>query len=80
MNTENGVSASSLWLMGGTVIAIASLAIFLLAPKIVGATMGYGGDGVGQFFFLLMIGGSGLIVLVVSSVFLLLLSLMAWIR
>lgn len=78
MSGKNVFSACNRWLVGGTVIAIASLALIFLSPRIVGATMGCGGDGIGQFFYMIMIGGFGLGFLCISCIFLLLLSLMAW--
>lgn len=68
------------WLLGGAFLTIGGMAILLLTPDIVGATMGHGGDGVGQFFVALGIAGAGMVVVFVSAVFLLLLSLVAWLN
>lgn len=72
------VNTTNRWLIAGTFLAIASLATIIFSPRIIGSVMGYSGDGVGQFFYALILGGGGLIVLVLSCIFLLVLSLMAW--
>jgi len=75
---SNPLESFNGWLLGGVVLTIGGMAIVWLTPGIVGATMGHGGDGVGQFFVALGVAGAGMAVVFVSAVFLLLLSLLAW--